>query len=309
MTGDDDATRPDTCERPSHPESVGPFKILDLLGEGGMGTVYAAEQTEPVRRRVALKVIKLGMDSKEVLARFEVERQALAVMDHPGITRVLDVGTTQDGRPWVAMELVHGLPFTEYCDHARLSTRDRLELFQDVCHAVQHAHQKGIVHRDLKPSNILVTEHDSKPAAKIIDFGIAKALGQSLTDKTLVTRLGQSIGTPTYMSPEQAEGSGLDIDTRTDVHALGVPVRAADRSLAPRGDGLSGGLPLEGRVRSGRTADAFVADRHARRRHQQGSSSSPAHDHGSSAQATPGRSGLDRAESDRAGSQPTRRRS
>jgi serine/threonine protein kinase len=182
-----------------------------------------AEQEKPVRRRVALKIIKLGMDTKEVIARFEQERQALAIMDHPNIARVIDAGATPLGRPYFAMELVRGVKITEYCDQASLSTVDRLKLFTAVCHAVQHAHQKGIIHRDLKPSNILVTLHDGVPVPKVIDFGVAKATQQQrLTDLTLFTQFEQMVGTPLYMSPEQAELSGLDIDTRSDIYSLGV---------------------------------------------------------------------------------------
>ncbi len=187
-----------------------------------MGTVWLAEQTEPVRRKVALKVIKPGMDSKQVLARFEAERQVLALMDHPNIAKVFDAGATPDGRPYFVMELVKGAPITRYCDDHRLSVRDRLALFADVCRAVQHAHQKGIIHRDIKPSNVLVAPYDGKPVVKVIDFGIAKATGQQLTDRTLVTGLGAVVGTPEYMSPEQADLNNHDIDTRSDVYSLGV---------------------------------------------------------------------------------------
>ncbi len=181
-----------------------------------------AEQQEPVRRRVALKVIKLGMDTKQVVARFEAERQALAMMDYPNIAKVFDAGATATGRPFFVMELVRGVPITEYCDQHRLSTHQRLELFILVCKAIQHAHQKGVIHRDIKPSNILVTLHDGVPVPKVIDFGIAKAIDQPLTEKTLFTRFEQFMGTPAYMSPEQAEISGLDVDTRTDIYSLGV---------------------------------------------------------------------------------------
>jgi serine/threonine protein kinase len=198
------------------------YKLLQKIGEGGCGVVYMAEQEEPVRRRVALKVIKLGMDTKQVVARFEVERQALAMMDHPGIARVFDGGVTETGRPYFVMELVKGIKLTDYCDENQLSTEARLGLFMTVCHAIQHAHQKGIIHRDLKPSNILVSLLDGEPVPKVIDFGIAKATEQKLTDKTLVTELHQFIGTPAYMSPEQAEMSGLDVDTRSDIYSLGV---------------------------------------------------------------------------------------
>jgi serine/threonine protein kinase len=201
---------------------VGHYKLLEKLGEGGCGAVYVAEQTEPVRRRVALKVIKLGMDTKAVIARFEAERQALAMMDHPNIAKVLDAGTTEAGRPYFVMELVRGIRITEYCDQNQLSTGERLDLFIKVCHAIQHAHQKGIIHRDIKPSNIMVTLHDGVPVPKVIDFGIAKATEGRLTDATVYTQLHQFVGTPAYISPEQAEMSGLDIDTRSDIYSLGV---------------------------------------------------------------------------------------
>ena len=203
-------------------DTIGRYKLLEQVGEGGCGVVYVAEQTEPVRRRVALKVIKLGMDTKAVVARFEAERQALAMMDHPNIAKVLDAGTTDAGRPYFVMELVRGIRMTDYCDQAKLSTKERLDLFIKVCQAIQHAHQKGIIHRDIKPSNILVTLHDGVPVPKVIDFGIAKATEGRLTDATVYTQLNQFIGTPAYMSPEQAEMSGLDIDTRSDIYSLGV---------------------------------------------------------------------------------------
>jgi serine/threonine protein kinase/tetratricopeptide (TPR) repeat protein len=198
------------------------YKLLEQIGEGGMGTVWVAEQTQPVRRRVALKLIKPGMDSRQVLSRFEVERQALALMDHPNIAKVLDGGMTEEGRPYFVMEYVKGVPITEYCDNARLSIADRLKLFLPVCQAVQHAHQKGIIHRDLKPSNILVCLYDGQPVPKIIDFGLAKAMHQPLTEHTLYTAHGLMVGTPLYMSPEQAEFNNLDVDTRTDIYSLGV---------------------------------------------------------------------------------------
>ncbi|MHC5022445.1 MAG: serine/threonine-protein kinase, partial [Planctomycetota bacterium] len=201
---------------------IGRYKILQEIGEGGFGVVYMAQQLEPVKRKVALKVIKLGMDSKQVIGRFEAERQALAMMDHPNIAKVLDAGATDTGRPYFVMELVKGIPITEYCDSNGLSARQRLELFVLVCSAVQHAHQKGIIHRDIKPSNVMVTLHDGTPVPKVIDFGIAKATNQELTQKTVFTEFRQFLGTPEYMSPEQAEMSGLDVDTRTDIYALGV---------------------------------------------------------------------------------------
>jgi eukaryotic-like serine/threonine-protein kinase len=201
---------------------IGPYKLLQKIGEGGMGTVYLAEQEKPVRRRVALKVIKPGMDTEQVVARFDAERQALAIMDHNNIAKVFDAGATESGRPFFVMELVNGIPITDYCDGAKLSPRERLDLFIPVCQAIQHAHQKGIIHRDIKPSNILVTLHDGKPVPKVIDFGIAKAISQRLTERTMFTQFGAVVGTLEYMSPEQAEMSGMDIDTRTDVYALGV---------------------------------------------------------------------------------------
>jgi eukaryotic-like serine/threonine-protein kinase len=201
---------------------IGRYKLLQKIGEGGFGVVYMAEQVEPMQRKVALKIIKAGMDTNEVIARFEAERQALALMDHPNIAKVLDAGATEAGRPYFVMELVRGIHITDYCDQKLLSTAGRLRLFIRVCHAVQHAHQKGIIHRDLKPSNVLVTLHDGEPVPKIIDFGVAKALGQKLTGKTLFTGFAQMLGTPAYMSPEQAEMSGLDADTRSDIYSLGV---------------------------------------------------------------------------------------
>jgi serine/threonine protein kinase/tetratricopeptide (TPR) repeat protein len=202
--------------------SIGPYRLIEEIGEGGMGVVYVAEQSQPVRRRVALKVIKPGMDTSQVVARFEAERQALALMDHPNIARALDAGTTAGGRPYFVMELVQGVPITRYCDEARLSPLERLELFVPVCRAIQHAHQKGIIHRDLKPTNVLITLIDGHPVPKVIDFGIAKAVDQRLTERTLFTGFGLLIGTPEYMSPEQAEIGGRDVDTRSDVYALGV---------------------------------------------------------------------------------------
>jgi eukaryotic-like serine/threonine-protein kinase len=201
---------------------VGPYKLLQKIGEGGFGVVYMAQQEQPVRRQVALKIIKAGMDTREVIARFESERQALAVMDHPHIAKILDAGATLSGRPYFVMELVKGVPITEFCDRNHLPPEARLKLFIDVCHAIQHAHHKGIIHRDVKPGNVLVTLHDGVPVVKVIDFGVAKATIQRLTERTLFTAFGQMVGTPVYMSPEQAEMSGLDIDTRTDVYSLGV---------------------------------------------------------------------------------------
>src|SRR5207247_3856429 len=208
------------AERPGM--MIGPYKLMEEIGAGGFGLVFLAEQTQPVRRKVALKLLKPGMDTRQVVARFEAERQALALMDHPNIARILDGGATPSGRPYFVMELVKGVPITEFCDQNHLTPRQRLELFATVCQAVQHAHQKGIIHRDLKPSNVLVTLHDTVAVPKIIDFGIAKATGQALTERTLFTHFAQMVGTPLYMSPEQAEMNGLDVDTRSDVYALGV---------------------------------------------------------------------------------------
>jgi eukaryotic-like serine/threonine-protein kinase len=203
-------------------EGIGPYKLREQIGEGGFGTVWVADQEMPVRRRVALKIIKVGMDTKEVIARFEQERQALAMMDHPNIAKVLDAGATAHGRPFFVMELVRGLKITDYCDDKQFSTQERIELFITVCQAVQHAHQKGIIHRDLKPSNILVTINDGKAVPKVIDFGVAKATHGRLVEQTVYTQFHQMIGTPLYMSPEQAELTSLDIDTRSDIYSLGV---------------------------------------------------------------------------------------
>jgi eukaryotic-like serine/threonine-protein kinase len=211
---------PPIAERPG--TVIGRYKLLEEIAEGGMGIVYMAEQREPVRRKVALKIIKLGMDTREVVARFEAERQALAMMDHPNIAKVFDAGETESGRSYFVMELVHGIPLTDFCDQNELTIRERLELFAQVCQAVHHAHQKGIIHRDIKPSNVLVTLYDGVPVPKIIDFGIAKAVNVPLAERTLFTHFGQMIGTPLYMSPEQAERSGLDVDTRSDIYSLGV---------------------------------------------------------------------------------------
>ena len=208
------------AERPG--TVIGPYKLMEQIGEGGFGLVFVAEQQHPIRRKVALKIIKPGMDTREIIARFEAERQALALMDHANIARVFDAGTTDSGRPYFVMELVRGFPIVDYCDARQLTTRDRLELFLSVCQAVQHAHSKGIIHRDLKPSNILVAPHDGVPVVKVIDFGVAKAIGQRLTDKTIYTRFAQMIGTPLYMSPEQVEINALDVDIRSDVYSLGV---------------------------------------------------------------------------------------
>jgi serine/threonine protein kinase/tetratricopeptide (TPR) repeat protein len=229
-------TRVGFVEDEGAPERIGHYRILATLGEGGMGVVYQAEQTEPVRRRVALKVIKLGMDTREVVTRFEAERQALAVMDHPNIAKVYDGGATARGRPYFVMELVRGISILDYCDRQELGTTERLLLFCQVCDAVQHAHQKGVIHRDLKPSNILVSSADGQALPKVIDFGVAKATGPSLSQRTMHTHAGQLVGTPEYMSPEQAELSGMDVDTRTDIYSLGVVLYEL----------LTGELPFDG---------------------------------------------------------------
>jgi WD40 repeat protein/serine/threonine protein kinase len=217
---DETVTQAPTAEQPG--TAIGPYKLIEPIGEGGMGTVWMAQQTEPVKRLVAVKLIKAGMDSAQVVARFEAERQALALMDHPNIARVLDAGATDAGRPYFVMDLVKGVPITKYCDEHRLTPRQRLELFLPICQAIQHAHQKGIIHRDLKPSNVLVAQYDGRPVPKVIDFGVAKAAGQQLTEKTLVTGFGNIVGTLEYMSPEQAEVNQLDVDTRSDIYSLGV---------------------------------------------------------------------------------------
>jgi len=228
-SNDDKGSWRATVDAPSEPTpaeqagaQVGRYKLLEKIGEGGFGVVYVAEQKTPIKRRVALKIIKLGMDTRSVVARFEAERQALAMMDHPNIAKVLDAGATETGRPFFVMELVRGVPITEYCDQHNSPPAERLKLFIQVCQAIQHAHQKGIIHRDIKPTNILVTLHDGVPLPKVIDFGIAKATQGDLTEKTIYTQFHQFIGTPAYMSPEQAEMSGLDVDTRSDIYSLGV---------------------------------------------------------------------------------------
>jgi serine/threonine protein kinase/ketosteroid isomerase-like protein len=228
-----------TIEKPG--DQVGDYKLLQQIGEGGFGVVFMAEQVRPVVRRVALKIIKPGMDSREVIARFEAERQALAMMDHPNIAKVLGAGTTGRGRPYFVMELVRGIPITRFCDDRQLTPKERLELFIPVCHAIQHAHQKGVIHRDIKPSNILVSLYDGRPVPKVIDFGVAKAIQHRLTEKTMFTQFGQVIGTLEYMSPEQAELNQLDVDTRADVYSLGAVLYEL----------LTGSPPFEGkRLRS-----------------------------------------------------------
>ncbi len=217
-----ETTQIDPARRLDHPQKIDRYRLLDLLGEGGMGTVYLAEQTEPIRRRVALKLIKLGMDSKQIVARFESERQALALMNHPNVAKVYDAGLSEDGRSFFVMEHVSGVPITDYCDRNRLAIRDRLGLFIQTCEALQHAHQKGIIHRDVKPSNVLVSVEDDAARVKVIDFGVAKATSQKLTERTVYTQQGILIGTPEYMAPEQAGITALDVDTRADIYSLGV---------------------------------------------------------------------------------------
>ncbi|MBN2272418.1 MAG: protein kinase [Sedimentisphaerales bacterium] len=234
--GNEEITLPESKLSESPGTVIGRYKLLEKIGEGGMAVVYMAEQTEPIRRKVALKIIKLGMDTKSVIARFEAERQALAMMDHPNIAKVLDAGATETGRPYFVMELVTGVSITEYCDKNSLSTKERLTLFIQVCHAVQHAHQKGIIHRDIKPTNVMITRHEGHAVPKVIDFGIAKAINQKLTEKTLFTRYAHIIGTPAYMSPEQAELSDLDIDTRTDIYSLGVLLYELITGTTPFGE-------------------------------------------------------------------------
>jgi eukaryotic-like serine/threonine-protein kinase len=234
---DPELTQPPRAAAPVR-ETIGPYRLLELVGEGGMGDVWLAEQTRPVHRRVALKVIKAGMDTAQVVTRFEAERQALALMDHPAIARVFDAGATAQGRPYFVMEYIRGESITGYASRHRLSIHDRIDLFLQVCEGVQHAHQKGIIHRDLKPSNVLVTLQDDRPVPKIIDFGVAKAMTRSLTERTLHTEFGALVGTPEYMSPEQAEMSDLDVDTRTDVYALGAILYEL----------LTGALPFDGKA-------------------------------------------------------------
>ncbi len=223
---------------PARPEveRIGPYRLLERIGEGAMGDVYLAEQAAPVLRRVAIKVIKPGMDSREVIARFEIERQTLALMSHPSIAHIIDAGTTDAGRPYFAMEYVPGIPLTKYCDHHRLTLDERLALFLRICEAIQHAHQKGVIHRDLKPGNLLVSDLDGKPTPKVIDFGIAKAISNTSEPSRAHTRIGHLIGTPEYMSPEQAQLSPLDVDTRADIYSLGVVLYEL----------LTGTLPFDG---------------------------------------------------------------
>ncbi|MCL4691079.1 MAG: serine/threonine protein kinase, partial [Candidatus Hydrogenedentes bacterium] len=237
LASEDTVLNPDphANRRPHLDMWIGPYRLLYELGSGGMGTVYLAEQHEPVRRRVAIKVIRSGMDSDQVVARFEAERQALAMMDHANIARVLDAGTTTNSQPYFAMELVQGVPITEFCDTHRLGLRDRLELFVPVCKAIQHAHQKGVIHRDIKPTNVLVTIQDGSPIPKVIDFGVAKATEQ-LTDRTMYTQYGTVVGTLEYMSPEQAEASPLGVDTRSDIYSLGAMLYELITGTTPFGN-------------------------------------------------------------------------
>ena len=241
-TGGDTGDHEPVAEQPG--ALIGPYKLLQQIGEGGMGTVFMAEQTEPVRRKVALKIIKPGMDSKQVVARFEAERQALAMMDHTNIARVLDAGTTNNGRPFFVMELVHGVTLVQYCDANKLTPRERVELFIPICQAIQHAHQKGIIHRDIKPSNVLVTMYDDKPVPKVIDFGVAKAIEQKLTERTLFTQYGTLVGTFEYMSPEQAEMNAFGVDTaQRCLLTRRAAVRVAHRHDTPGTETISSGGP------------------------------------------------------------------
>ena len=286
---------------------IGPYKLLQQIGEGGFGVVFLAEQERPVRRRVALKVIKPGMDTREVIARFEAERQALAMMDHPNIAKVHDAGATENGRPYFVMELVQGVPITEYCDQCNLTTRERLELFVTVCQAVQHAHQKGVIHRDIKPTNVLVAMQDGRPAPKIIDFGVAKAIGQQLTEHTLMTAFAQMVGTPLYMSPEQAELSPLGVDTRSDIYSLGVLLY----ELLTGTHAVRQGPPARGVLRRAaphhprrRAAAAQRAHQHARRRPGHHGRRAPPHRRAPAQPTSPRRAGLDRDEVPGKGPQP-----
>ena len=294
--------------RTSPARSIGPYKLLQQIGEGGMGVVYMAEQTHPLRRKVALKIIKPGMDSRQVIARFEAERQALAMMDHPNIAKVLDAGATATGRPYFVMELVTGVPITEYCDQAQLTPRERLALLVPVCQAIQHAHQKGIIHRDIKPSNVLVSLYDGGPVPKVIDFGVAKAIEQRLTERTLFTQHGAIVGTLEYMSPEQAENSALDIDTRTDVYALGVLLYELLTGTTPlerhrlQAGRICGDPPPDPRGGVAEAEHAALEDRAARRDRR-----AARHGAGEAGPAGPRRARLDRDEGAGEGPQPALR--
>ncbi len=278
--------------------TIGPYRLLSVLGEGGMGSVYLAEQSEPIRRRVALKVIKRGMDTKDVIARFESERQALALMSHPNIARVLDAGATKDGLPYFVMEHVAGVPITEYCDRNRLDSEARIGLFGEVCEAVQHAHQKGIIHRDIKPSNVLVSEEDGEPRPRVIDFGVAKAINQRLTEKTLFTERGMIVGTPAYMSPEQSNPTALDIDTRTDIYSLGVLLYELITGVPPFDPKrlLSSGLGRDAADHPGGRAAEAIDSRLEAGGYGHGRRGEAANDAGRAGEGPSGGFGLDHAE-------------
>ncbi len=297
--------------RPLHkdPEQIGQYRILGKIGEGGMGVVYRAEQREPIRRVVALKVIKLGMDTREVVARFEAERQALALMNHPNVAKVLEAGITETGRPYFAMELVPGIDFTRYCEDEKLSVRQRLELFIPVCQAVQHAHQKGIIHRDLKPSNVLVQLVDGKPVPKVIDFGIAKAINQAFTQHTLFTKTGSMIGTPEYMSPEQAMTSGLDVDTRTDIYSLGVILYQVLTGTLPLDPKALRAAGMEGMARLIKNSEPQKPSTRTDHRGHGGNRADlrPDPQHAAASEGTSGRSGLDCAQGNGEGAKPALR--
>ncbi len=264
-----------TLQKEQIGDTIGRYKLLEKIGEGGFGVVYRAEQLEPVRRQIAVKVIKLGMDTKSIVARFEAERQALALMDHPNIARVFDGGATATGRPFFVMELVRGVRITDYCQVNQLSLQERLTLFIQLCHAIQHAHQKGVIHRDLKPSNVLVTVQDGKPVPKVIDFGVAKAIEEPLTEKTVLTNFHAFIGTPAYTSPEQAEMTGADVDTRSDIYSLGVLLHELLTGVTPFDAKELTQSGLEGMRRTIKEVEPLTPSTRLRRAVAGGSTNSP----------------------------------